>query len=94
MTTDTQERLRAAAIMREGEVLERGFKSHWQLRAALDPNDPDPRKGRPGDIEGFVTSAGRFVTRTEARSVAISSGQISKMWERAQRQLLSSDINW
>lgn len=91
---EAAERLTAAAIQRSGEVLHRGFKSHWQLRAALDPNDPDPRHGKPGDIDGFVTSTGRFVTRREARDVGVASGQLHKSWRTAQRDLLSSDINW
>jgi hypothetical protein len=88
------ERLTAAAIKRDGNVLERGFKSHYQLRAALDPDDPDPRETKPGDVDGFVTTAGRFVDRDQAKSVALAAGQISKHWERASRPLLSSDINW
>lgn len=88
------ERLTAAAIKRDGDVLERGFKSHYQLRSALDPNDPNPREGKPGDVDGFVTTAGRFVDREQAKKVALAAGQISEHWERATRQLLSSDINW
>lgn len=88
------ERLKAAAIMRDGNVLERGFKSHYQLRQAIDPDNPDPRMSMLGDIDGFVTSTGRFVDRDEARTVAIASGQIHKSWETAQRALLSSDVNW
>lgn len=88
------EKLTAAAIKRNGEVLERGFKSHWQLRAALDPSDPDPRMPKLGDTDGFVTSAGRFVDRDNAKAVAIAAGQISPMWKTGTRKLLSSDINW
>lgn len=88
------ERLVAAAIKRNGEVLERGFKSHWQLRAALDPNDPDPRTGLPGDVEGFVTSTGRFVDRAAAVHVGVASGQLHERWRAGGRPLLSSDINW
>jgi hypothetical protein len=86
------ERLVAAAIKRDGIVLDRGFKSHWQLRSALD--DPDPKNGRPGDVDGFVTSTGRFVDRMEAREVGIAAGQINSTWRGAHRDLLSSDINW
>jgi hypothetical protein len=88
------ERLKAAAIMRDGQMLERGFRSHWELRQALNPNDPDPRIGAPGDIDGFVTSEGRFVDRNGAREVAIAAGQIHQSWKAAKRALLSSDINW
>lgn len=87
------ERLTAAAIIRNGDVLERGFKSHWQLRQSLDPT-ADPRMGEPGDVEGFTTSTGRFVSRDEAREVAIKAGQIHPSWKTAQRKLLSSDIDW
>lgn len=88
------ERLKSVAIRRDGEVLERGFHSHYQLRIAVDPNDPDPRHGRPGDVDGFMTSTGRFVDRDEARRVALSAGQIHASWKEASRQLLSSDVHW
>lgn len=85
------ERLRAVAIMRNGEVLERGFKSHWQLRAALNPERLDATKTIPGDTDGFITTTGRFVTREEAKDVAIGAGQIGGPMG---RPLLSSDIEW
>lgn len=88
------ERLCAAAIKRDGEVHERGFKSHWELRAALNPESVDYRHGLPGDVDGFVTTSGRFVDREEARAVALESGQIGPMWRNAGRSLLSSDISW
>lgn len=86
------ERLVAAAIIRDGVVESRGFKSHWQIRAAL--GDEDPTENFRGDPEGFLTSAGRFVTRDEARAVGVVSGQLSPMWKTAVRPLLSSDIDW
>lgn len=88
------ERLKAAAIMRDGALLERGFKSHYQLRAALDPDDPAPQYSKDGDLEGFVTSTGRFVDRDEARAVGMAAGQLHTSWANAKRPLLSSDINW
>lgn len=94
ITKVNPERLQAAAILRNGEVLERRLQSHWELRAALDPDNPDPRQGLLGDIDGFVTTAGRFVDRSAARDVAIAAGQIGPMWKSASRPLLSSDIDW
>lgn len=88
-----KERLKAAAIEREGVVVDRGVKSHYQLRAALDPGT-DPNLSVPGDIEGFITTAGRFLTRAEAIPVAIEAGQLNPMWKNAKRPLLSSDLNW
>lgn len=93
-TKEKVERLKAAAIVRNGEVLERGFKSHWELRMALNPGLIDYRQGEPGDVEGFVTTAGRFVDRNEARTVGIAAGQLHDSWRKASRPLLSSDINW
>lgn len=90
----TVERLVAAAIMRDGKMLERGFQSHSELRAALNPEMMSPNRHVEGDIDGFVTSAGRFVDRLDARDVAITSGQIGPMWKDATRDLLSSDVNW
>ena len=88
------ERLVATAIMRDGKMLERGFQSHWQLRAALNPERANFNQHVDGDIDGFVTSTGRFVDRFEARDVAIASGQIGPMWKDAVRDLLSADVNW
>jgi hypothetical protein len=76
------ERLKAAAIMRNDEVFERGFRSHRELRQALGDDDPD--KGKPYDVDGFVTTEGRFVDRYDARAVAIAAGQIHP----------SSDVDW
>lgn len=87
------DRLVSVAIMRDGEVI-KGFKSHWQLRLSINPNDPDPRVGDPGDVDGFMTSEGKFVDRDEARIIAMRAGQIHASWATAQRKLLSSDINW
>ncbi|MGX9443899.1 hypothetical protein ACWX0K_15155 [Nitrobacteraceae bacterium UC4446_H13] len=88
------ERLKEVAILRDGEILHRGCHSHFLLRQVLDPNDPDPRHGNPGDVDGFVTSTGRFVNRQEAKAVAIGCGQLHERWKEAKRDLLSSDIDW
>jgi hypothetical protein len=48
----------------------------------------------PGDIEGFVTTNGRFVDRREAKDVALAAGQIHSSWKTATRKLLSSDVHW
>jgi hypothetical protein len=88
------ERLKAVAILRGDEVIERGFTSHYALRQAIDPDDSAPQISKPGDIEGFVTNEGRFVDRDEAKEIAIAAGQIHSSWKTATRKLLSSDINW
>lgn len=88
------ERLVAAAILRDGKVMERGAKSHWELRMYLNPENYDHSTAIPGDLEGFVTSTGRFVDRSEAKLVAVASGQVNPRWKFAERDLLSSDINW
>jgi len=86
------EKLVAAALVRDGVTESRGFRSHWEIRAAL--GDDDPTKSRPGDDEGFLTDTGRFVTRSEARDIGIASGQLAAGWRQVRRDLLSSDINW
>ncbi len=86
------ERLAAAAIIRNGETHSGGFKEHWRIRALL--GDENPTTSNLYDTEGFMTSAGRFVTRDEAREVALECGQIDRQWRDASRKLLSSDINW
>jgi hypothetical protein len=85
------ERLRAVAILRDGVMLERGFKSHWQLRAALNPELPDHTKTIPGDVDGFVTTKDRFVDRWEGQDVAVAAGQLGTMMG---RPMLSSDLDW
>ncbi len=87
----TSEKLKAAAIERNGKVWT-GARSHWEIRMSL--GDDDPRMSAPGDVEGFVTTSGRFIDRNEARQIGVASGQLSPMWRDAARKLLSSDINW
>jgi hypothetical protein len=82
------ERLVSVAIRRVGETYGYGFTSHYALRLALS-GDGDDR--HPGDIEGFMTSTGRFVERREAADVALQAGQIHSAM---QRELLSSDVHW
>ena len=82
------ERLVAAAIQRNGVVESRDFREHWRIRAAL--GDQEPSQKREGDIEGFLTSDGRFVGRYEASDIGYRSGQV----DHAGIQLLSSMVNW
>lgn len=82
------ERLISCALIRDGETHGRGFKEHWQIRAAL--GDERPEQKRATDEYGFLTSEGRFVTRAEAQIVGEQSGQCSPQ----RRELLSSDVNW
>lgn len=89
---DNTERLVAAALIRDGVVESRGFKSHWKIRAAL--NDADPSRLNFSDEEGFLTSSGRFVDRYDAIAVGVEAGQLHRSWKGAERKLLSSDINW
>jgi hypothetical protein len=84
----------AVAIIRDHEVISRGFRSHYELRQALNPELHDHSIAKPGDVEGFVTSLGRFVNRRDAKGVAIASGQISDRWKTVERDVLSSDIRW
>jgi hypothetical protein len=85
------ERLTHAAVMRGGEI-KSGFRSHYELRQSL--GDTNPQSRQMGDVEGFMTSNGRFVNRFEAKDIAIEAKQISDGWRTAKRELLSSDINW
>lgn len=85
------ERLSKPAIMRGGK-LHTGKKAHWDIRAAL--GDENPTTPNLNDVEGFVTSTGRFVTRAEAKKIGIAAGQLHSSWEKATRDVLSSDIRW
>lgn len=82
------EKLKCAAIVRDGKVHD-GLRSHYELRRSM--GDQSPQTSNLNDIEGFLTTAGRFVTRAEAQDVAIAAGQIRSAQG---RPLLSSDINW
>lgn len=82
------ERLKCAAIVRDGKVHD-GLRSHYELRRAM--GDSSPQTSNLNDIEGFLTTTGRFVTRQEAQDVAIAAGQIRSAQG---RPLLSSDIDW
>lgn len=80
----------SVAIMR-GDETHHGFKSHRELRQSL--GDAEPDKRQRGDLEGFWTSEGRFVTRGEAARVGVAAGQLHSSWIRpGGRTLLSSDV--
>lgn len=78
-----QERLQSVAI---SYMLPKNG-THGELRVAIDG-------ARVLVCEGFSTTHGRFVNRTEAVAVGLAAGQLSPMWKAAQRNLLSSDVNW
>ena len=82
------ERLKSAAIVRDGKVYD-GFRSHYDLRRSL--GDVTPQTSNLYDTEGFTTTTGRFVDRAEAQDVALVAGQIRSAQG---RPLLSSDIDW
>lgn len=82
------ERLKCCAIQRDGKVHD-GLRSHYELRQSL--GDPMPQTSNLSDVEGFLTTKGRFLTRDEAQEVALAAGQIRSL---QRRPLLSSDIDW
>lgn len=88
------ERLISVAILRNGQVLDRGLKSHSKLRMALDPDIWDASSTVLGDVDGFLTNTGRFVDREDAKAVAAASGQIPESWKDLDRPLLSTDLGW
>lgn len=86
------ERLQSAAILRNDVLYEPpALRSHYAVRQFINPDDASPHIGERGDIEGFITSTGRFVGRDEAQDVALAAGQIRS---KQGRPLLSSDIEW
>jgi len=87
------ERLVGVGIQRAGEVVGGGmWRSHYELRAGL--GDANPAERQPDDVEGFITSTGRFLTRRAAIPVAIDAGQLNESWRDTRRDLLSSDVGW
>lgn len=82
------ERLISVAIIRDDVTHDNGSRSHYALRDFM--GDECPNTTRHGDLEGFMTSQGRFVDREEAKLVGEESGQCQPQG----RPLLSSDINW
>lgn len=85
-------RLVSCALIRDGVTHSRGFKEHWQIRAAL--GDADPYQKKMTDEYGFLDSLGVFHDRLEAILVAVDAGQLDRSWERIPRELLSSDLRW
>lgn len=65
-------KLTSCAIIKDGTI-HSGCKTHYDLRSKL--NYEDPYKSDPDDIEGFMTSNGSFVDRTEAARIAYISDQ-------------------
>lgn len=76
------ERLVGVAIIRDGETLSMHEGSHAQLRGWKDRLE--------GDVEGFMTSTGRFVGRAAAHLIGAKAGQVTQTG----RELLSSDVVW
>lgn len=69
------ERIEAAAVMEKGELVcfvPRPGRHHDVLRRMARAGFPIPIVG----TQGFITSAGRFVDRYEARKIAEAAGQI------------------
>jgi hypothetical protein len=75
-----QETIAAAAIMKDG-ITYKG-KRHWNIIK------DQPHGFFKNCEQGFVTSHGRFVNRTEAAQIAYHSGQIKK----EKRKLFSEDL--
>lgn len=82
------ERLRAAAIIRDGVTHSHGFKSHSEIRRKL--GDEDAYKSQHSDVEGFITEWDRFVGRSEAQAIGLMSGQAIP----GSSSLLSSEVMW
>lgn len=71
----------AVAINRAGEIwtLPKPARHHHVIKAM---NDVHPAKGRllvAEGVQGFLTSAGRFVDRPEAAQIARQAGQIATL---------------
>lgn len=87
------EKLEAVAILRKGHTFSYdNVRSHYELRCTM--GDASPDFSQDGDVEGFVTNKGRFVTREEAKQIGVASGQLHPSWKMAKRTLLSSDVRW
>ena len=86
-----EERLKSAAIIRDGKLVD-GFRAHYEIRRSL--GDRLPQTRNLNDEEGFVTTTGRFVTRQEAVEIGIKAKQLHDGWRSVSRELLSSDIDW
>lgn len=85
-----KEHLVSCAIIRDGETYSFGERSHGAIRLRLGDEDAYENYRRPNDIDGFMTSTGRFLNRQDAREIAEAAGQ----WYPTSREMLSSDINW
>lgn len=80
----------ACGLIRHGDELGQGagYRSHAEIRRAL--GDENPYVEREGDICGFWSSEGKFLTRYQASFVGAAAGQVS----REGYAILSSDVSW
>lgn len=70
-----RERIVAAAIVDHADLtnsLPPPARHHTLIHAMAERGDPKPINGE----QGFITSAGRFVNREEAMSIAVEAGQV------------------
>lgn len=88
-TPRAEEHLVEVAIMLAGGEVVHGFRAHYELRHSL--GWVNPTETRPGTRDGFWTNTGRFLTRVEAKQLALSNGQLAYNMH---REMLSSDVRW
>lgn len=90
-----REYITCVAIKRDGVVRHMGpaVREHHRLRQIINPPLTGNHK-MDGDVDGFMTCQGRFLTRAEARDVAIASRQLHERWKTSARDPLSSDLEW
>lgn len=82
--------IKSAAILYEGKIYE--GKSHAEIGVEMVMKRICKPPYPGGDAQGFVTSEGNFVSRTEALKIAIEAGQVIEGHTTHTTRLFSEDI--
>ena len=83
-------KIKSAAILHRG-VIYTG-PSHCEIGLAMLADNVCRRPFPGGRDQGFVMEDGRFVSRKEARTIAVDAGQVDPKWTMHQTMLFSEDL--
>lgn len=86
MNIDYDKRIDCAAITQPDGRVWTGKRHHHCIATIIQATGVKPVTGQ----QGFVTTSGRFVSREEARDIAIAAGQVTTTLHRT--QLFSEDL--
>jgi hypothetical protein len=90
-----QEKIAAAAVRASDGTVSEG-QSHAEIKTELTGEEvPEGEKPLEGSTEGFVTTTGRFVNRSEASAIAADAGQLKPdVAEKPPTELRSHEVEY